>query len=497
MAYKYLPRQPVKIPEPGSKKFKNFLIFFSILILVYLYVFVFSPASCDNVKSKIDDTVDKNTKQSIINKIKGVKKNEIVDPNNSFTNLNIPITQEFDDKILARQYLMAKSIEGKVKRREQFTTSMVRNGVDLQEAKKVISAFESKGIFNFQRAQPGHRFKIKMSNDGKQVFYFQYHFGYRTLYIAQKWSKGFKAKKIVHPIKTIVYGIGFNIKKNLYTSITSLKERYSLVLKLLALFSDEIQSQEFSTGDSIKFLIEKRFVKKKFLGYGTILSVHINTQARGEYKVYHFNKPGGYYTREGLSFFREFLKRPVAGNTPPENEIKTVGVIFPCKKSPPVYAVAKGEVISVKREGHFGRKITIKHNKGIFTSYYHLRRFKKNIKTGTIVIRKQIIGYAGYSGTTPDKNGVGFIARRGNTNISLFSLSSRRNDPVLTDETGNYNKLIKKYDEYLKKIDTKYGGVSERFLDFQNPVKRKIKKGKKGRKTGKRKKRRKAKKRRK
>ena len=279
----HTPLPPPPPPRKGVGRAKAFLYFVGALVLVYAYVFVYSPASCSNVKKKIDTTVQKSSKEHIKKAIKGKRSQIPETPGKVSLSLNIPtvITGDFEDAILTREYLMARTVEGSVKRREKFTNSLTRNGLAADEAKRVVAAFESRGIFNFRRAQPGQRFMLKMSLDGTKAFYFKYNYGVRTVLIAERTAKGFKARKIRHKVRLLVFGIGFHIQKNLATTLQKIGEKYSLVKKLSALFADEIQTRELREGDVVKLLVEKRFLRKRMIGYGNILAARLNTREKG------------------------------------------------------------------------------------------------------------------------------------------------------------------------------------------------------------------------
>lgn len=64
----------------------------------------------------------------------------------------------------------------------------------------------------------------------------------------------------------------------------------------------------------------------------------------------------------------------------------------------PIYATAKGRVLSAGRDGAYGLTVTIDHGSGIVTLYAHMQRI--NVKTGQDVSRGELIGYIGSTGRT-------------------------------------------------------------------------------------------------
>ncbi|MGM0596251.1 MAG: M23 family metallopeptidase [Myxococcota bacterium] len=469
------PLQDKTLEKIDKKKQKAKIVgwIIGIIILINIYVFFFSPASCSNVKKKIDNSVEKNNPEQLKKAIRGDDKDSDDQVSVNALNLKLPpsVTGSYGDEILSRENLLAKTVSGSVKRRERVIKSLGRNGLDIEEAKRVIAAFESRGLFNFRRAQPGQKFTVKMSEDGKKAFMFKYNYGRRVTLLCKRTPKGFKARKIVHPVKKTVFGIGFRISKNMATSLKVLKESYAVGQKLIALLADEIHPREFRRGDSFKILIEKKMIKKKIIGYGNILAVRVNSKRKGRYRVYYF-APQGYYTEKGISFFRQFLSRPLEGNYPPEKDNQLGGIIYPAKGEPKVWALSKGKIAFAGWAGKYGRKIEIVHKNNYRTVYYHLSSIKKGLKPGVEVSRKEIIGKAGFSGTTPDKNGVGLLSYHNGRYISQYALSSIREAPLPRDKMPEFREKVKKYDEYLAEIEIIRGGVSKRFKGFYQDKKK-------------------------
>ncbi|MBN2722735.1 MAG: M23 family metallopeptidase [Deltaproteobacteria bacterium] len=489
-------REPLP-SKPPSDKLKKILVFVSVLILVYLYVFVYSPASCNNVRKRIDKTVEEKNPGHISSTLKGDNK-KIPAVNSTSLDMKIPlhVLPLDEDEIGEREYLAARTIEGKVKRREKFTDSLVRNGVQSQEARRIIATFESRNVFNFQRAQPGQKFKVRMNEDGSRIYFFQYHYGSRILLEARRVKKSFKVRKIKHRPRTIPYVTGFSFKKTLKSSISSAGENYSMGLKIKALLRDEIAPEMFTDGDRFIVVIEKRMLKKKFRGYGELLALYTSTRARGEYRIFSF-KNRGYYTYEGISFFRTYLPRPIEGNMPPEPDAEGTGVVFPARGSIGVRALGPGKIHSVKWEGALGRRVDIIHSDGILTSYYHLSRYKTGIKEGVSIERGEVLGYTGYSGTTPDKNGVGFRGLRNGKNISIYTIRGLRKSPVAGHELNEFHDWRNSLNEIINKFRKESGNFSAslesdargliRHVDKKDLKGKKKKKSRKNRKKKKRK----------
>lgn len=64
----------------------------------------------------------------------------------------------------------------------------------------------------------------------------------------------------------------------------------------------------------------------------------------------------------------------------------------------PIYATAKGKVLSAGKDGAYGLTVAIDHGAGIVTLYAHMQRI--NIKSGQEVSRGELVGYIGNTGRT-------------------------------------------------------------------------------------------------
>jgi murein DD-endopeptidase MepM/ murein hydrolase activator NlpD len=118
----------------------------------------------------------------------------------------------------------------------------------------------------------------------------------------------------------------------------------------------------------------------------------------------------GYYSPEGQSLKRAFLKSPMpfdrissgfsAGRLHPVLQIWRAhkGLDYAAPTGTPVRAVADSIVNFVGRQGGYGNLIVLKHQGPYSTAYGHLSRFGKGIKRGSKVSQGQLIGYVGSTG---------------------------------------------------------------------------------------------------
>ncbi|PKN27072.1 MAG: hypothetical protein CVU65_03655 [Deltaproteobacteria bacterium HGW-Deltaproteobacteria-22] len=445
---------------PWKKTARRFLIGSGLLGMLYLYVFVLSPASCSSVQKKIDQTVEQNTRAETGGS--RAASDEEKTPGRAALNLQVPaeITGETQEDLMVRDQLAARMVSGRVQKKEKFTQSLVRNGVDMAEARRLISAFESKNVFNFARAQPGQLFTIQMSDDGTRVFTFEYHFSSRMKLQAQRTAKGFTVQKITAPVMSAPWAVGVRIQTNLKAALEAVGENAQLAALVEALFRDEIEPREFEKGDTVRILVEKRTLHKKFFAYGPVLAVQLVSRRKGSFSAYR-GPNGGYYTADGLSFFRRFLPRPLPGNAPPEPDPQTGGVVFPAHRNPPVWTLAPGKVVEAGWAGQLGRRVEIVHENEVRSVFYQLGSIATGLKAGDTVTRRQIIGSAGFSGTTPDRNGAGVLVTQAGRPVSIYALSTTRQDPLPADLVPAFSRQVETHGALLSALQFDAMGLAK------------------------------------
>lgn len=78
---------------------------------------------------------------------------------------------------------------------------------------------------------------------------------------------------------------------------------------------------------------------------------------------------------------------------------KHKGVDFGAASGTPVLAAGEGRVIACGWCGGYGNRVHIRHSGGYETVYAHLKQIHKNIRPGTIVSQRQVLGGVGMTGS--------------------------------------------------------------------------------------------------
>jgi murein DD-endopeptidase MepM/ murein hydrolase activator NlpD len=269
-----------------------------------------------------------------------------------------------------------------------------------------------KPVFDFRYARPGDFFRL-VQDEREEILSFEFQRGRRTVYRLERDEKGrLVAEAAEVPLELRMIALSGVINRSLFDSVIELGETPDLVNEFADIF---IWDFDFSTqtrpGDEFRMIFEKYYDREGFVRYGRILAARYGT-ADAEFTSIYFEDEtgyGDYYTPEGTSVRRAFLRAPVKysriSSRYSRNRLHPVlkvrrphlGVDYAARAGTPVWAVADGEVIFRGWKGGMGRLVQIRHNNGYVSFYGHLQRFGK-LRVGSRVRQKQVIGYVGSSG---------------------------------------------------------------------------------------------------
>lgn len=165
-------------------------------------------------------------------------------------------------------------------------------------------------------------------------------------------------------------------------------------------------------GDSFKVLYEEQFLDGEKFANGNILAAEFTNQGK-TYRAVRYTDENGdsqYYTPDGQSMRKEFLRTPVdfarisshfnlRRRHPVLNTIRAhKGTDYAAPRGTPIRAVGDGKITFAGRNGGYGNVVKIQHGQTYQTLYAHLHKFRRGIRRGASVKQGQIIGYVGSTG---------------------------------------------------------------------------------------------------
>lgn len=264
-----------------------------------------------------------------------------------------------------------------------------------------------------------------------------------------------KTEKIHYALReSLVSGV---IKDNLFLAMTEQGERPVLAMMLADIFAWDIDFiRDVRIGDSFKVLVQKRFRKGRFCGYGRILAAEFVNQG-SLFQAFWYkgqNGQGDYFDAQGLALRKTFLKAPLHFTRISSRYslhryhpiLKIVrphrGVDYAAPRGTPIKSVADGKVIAKAYSRAAGRYVKIRHPNGYVTIYNHMSRFSKGLKKNKFVRQGEVIGYVGATGLATGPH-LDFRVKHHGRFINPLKIKSSPVKPIPKAELARFKAQIK------------------------------------------------------
>ncbi|MDC8832544.1 OapA family protein [Alteromonas gilva] len=179
------------------------------------------------------------------------------------------------------------------------------------------------------------------------------------------------------------------------------------IMHLAGIFGWDIDfAMEIRAGDTFNVVFEERYIDGEFVGYGDIVAAEFINQGEQFQAIQHSD--GNYYTPEGRSMRKSFLRAPINFKYVSSNFSKARfhpvqkrwkahrGTDYVAARGTPVMAAGNGKVIKSAYDKYNGHHVFIQHGEKYTTKYLHFT--KRAVKKGDIVKQGQTIGYLGSTG---------------------------------------------------------------------------------------------------
>jgi murein DD-endopeptidase MepM/ murein hydrolase activator NlpD len=302
-------------------------------------------------------------------------------------------------------------IIGEITAGNSFDYSMRKNEVPGNIRHKIISAF--KGHLDFRRLAPKDKYVIKLTED-KKLISCTFDAGPLEIYKLAVIDHQLEVTQDSIILESKSVKISGEITSSLFLAFANIDEGAKLVYAFADIFSSKIDfNTETQPGDSFTLLIDKYYKAGEFIGYGKIKAVEYNKTKGKQLAGFYYspdNRRGTYFDQDGQEVGTSFIrspvpmarvtskftyrrKHPITGRVQPH-----LGIDLAAPLGTPILAAGDGKIKFIGRNGGNGRQIVISHFGGYQTYYGHLARYKKGLKKGSEVNKKDIIGYVGSSG---------------------------------------------------------------------------------------------------
>jgi murein DD-endopeptidase MepM/ murein hydrolase activator NlpD len=261
--------------------------------------------------------------------------------------------------------------------------------------------------------QPGRRFTFLVPSGTDRLAGLQYEVSPESTLVMREEGDEITAQVERLPRMVGTRAVSGVIETSLYAAASRQGVPDSVISSVVDIFGWEIDfSSDLQSGDTFRVVYEEsRDTDGKTQGGRVIAAEVVVSGKRWDAVFFEDADDGGsYYTPEGKSFGRAFLRypleftritsqftwsrfHPLLGVNRPH-----LGVDFAAPMGTPVRAIASGQVVYAGWKGGSGRYIRIDHGSGIETSYSHLQSISAAVRPGMRVQVGQKIGAVGASG---------------------------------------------------------------------------------------------------
>ncbi|MCG9739544.1 peptidoglycan DD-metalloendopeptidase family protein [Shewanella insulae] len=259
---------------------------------------------------------------------------------------------------------------------------------------------------NLLKILPGEEIII-VKNDAGQLKRVVYHLDPISTLKICKDDKGYSEEIIKKTVENRTQFASATISSNFWNAGVGAGLTPNQIMQLATIFGWDIDfALDLRQGDNFAILFEEEYADGEFLRNGNILAAEFYNQG-DRYTAVRY-KDGNYYSAEGRSMRKAFLRSPVDFKYvsssfnprrlhPVTGQVRAHrGVDYVAAVGTPIKAAGKGRVIKSSYNQYNGNYVFIKHNETYTTKYLHLKRRK--VKQGQTVKQGQIIGTLGSTG---------------------------------------------------------------------------------------------------
>lgn len=455
-------RRKLELPSPprraraGSRRAGYVVLAVAALVLVNLYVFVWSRRSLRNVyrSSKVKAAVSTG---AVNDAGASGASNRSRKPDRSLMTLRLPGTitraalqQEEEEALLEVE---AFTVHGHIRRGDNLYSALKRVGVNRLLGDTIVRTLDH--LYDFRRARPGQKFDVKLSQDRRRLLAFEYQAGPGELYRIVRRGRKLIANRVHKPVVTRIFEMAAPVQGSLWGTFAALGEDGRLLAAFIAVFSWDLNLYtDVRKGDTIRLIVEKKFQGEAFLRYGRLLAVEF--RGRRRVRAYWYRAPkggGGYFDEQGRSLHRLLLKAPLKYKRisspfdrrrmhPILHRVRPhLGIDYAAPRGTPVWAVADGEVLYIGRNRAAGKMLVVEHEQGIRTVYMHLNGFRRGLKKGSKVRQRQVIGYVGSTGMSTGPH-LHFGLKVDGVYVNPAKVTRKRRPPVSVKHRADFRRSI-------------------------------------------------------
>ncbi|HEY0847357.1 MAG TPA: peptidoglycan DD-metalloendopeptidase family protein [Noviherbaspirillum sp.] len=306
--------------------------------------------------------------------------------------------------------------EEKVRPGDTLATLLSRLGVDDDAAASFIKS--DRIARNVMQLRAGRRVQAQTNQSGQlqQLSTTVAEGGGKPVrnIIIKRESNGFSASEVSAEVERRIEMRTGEIRSSLFAATDAAQIPDAIATQIVDMFATNIDfASDLRRGDRFNVVYETFWQNGELVRTGRVLAGEFYN-ANNKYQSVWFDEPGGkqgggYYSFDGKSLKKAFLKSPLEFSRVSSGFSMRVhpisgkwkqhkGVDFAAPTGTPIRAAGDGVIDFAGVQGGYGNVVVIKHWNNYTTAYAHMSRFAPGMRKGTKVSQGEVIGYVGSTG---------------------------------------------------------------------------------------------------
>ncbi len=292
-----------------------------------------------------------------------------------------------------------------VKQGDNLAIIFKRNGLSPQQTYRVSKA--GKLAKKLLKILPGEVLELHIDQQGQLT---SLHYPYSntdTLVITQNQDNSFSSQVKTLDLDTRLNYTQGDVTNSFWNAGLKANLSNNQIMQVAGIFGWDIDfALGLRAGDSFYVMFEEHYINGEFVENGNIIAAQFVNQGE-TYTAIRYDD-GNFYTPEGRSMRKSFLRAPVNFRYisssfkkkrfhPVQKRWKAHrGVDYAADRGTPVIAAGDGKVIRAAYNKYNGHHVFIQHGEKYVTKYLHFT--KRKVKRGQTVKQGQLIGTVGSTG---------------------------------------------------------------------------------------------------
>lgn len=304
--------------------------------------------------------------------------------------------------------------EERIQKGDTVASLLSRLGIEERQALDFIQQSPGTQLI-YRQLAPGKLVTAKTDENGQLLSLYYPINGKDSNLVVTRQGLGFVAREQIQSLSTRIEVKSGEIRNSLFGATDAAGIPDAIAIQLADIFGGDIDfHRDLRKGDRFTLVYEMLYDQDRSTRSGRILAAEFVNDGHS-YRAIHYTPQaksgkGGYYTPDGKSLRKAFLRSPLefsrvtSGFTsarfhPILQQWRAhKGVDYGAPTGTRVRATSDGTVEFAGRQGGYGNLIVLRHQGRYSTAYGHLSGFAPGIRQGARITQGDVIGFVGATG---------------------------------------------------------------------------------------------------